>query len=80
VHKVFQVAHPHNIPIIGQGGIVSCDDAIEFLIAGASAVGLGTGLFYDPMLCAKINSGLLDYLNVNRIENVSKLVGTLTLN
>ena len=80
VHKVFQVARPHDIPIIGQGGIVSSDDAVEFLIAGASAVGLGTGLFYDPLLCSKINQGLLTYLKANELDNVSQLTGTLELN
>src|SRR5262245_35164943 len=48
VHQVYQVARPHNIPIIGQGGIASAEDALEFIIAGATAVGIGTALFYDP--------------------------------
>ena len=80
VHKVFQVARAHDVPIIGQGGIVSSDDAVEFMIAGASAVGIGTGLFYDPMLCSKVNQGLIDYLNANEIESVSALTGTLVTN
>jgi len=77
VHQVYQVAKPLNIPIIGQGGIVTATDAIEFLIAGASAVGLGTGLFYDPMLCQKINQGILDYLDRHHFTSVSELTGTL---
>lgn len=48
VFQVAQVAQPHGIPIIGQGGIASAEDALDFLIAGASAVGVGTALFYDP--------------------------------
>ena len=80
VHKVFQVARAHDVPIIGQGGIVSSDDAVEFMIAGASAVGIGTGLFYDPMLCSKVNQGLIDYLNANEIESVSALTGALVTN
>jgi len=77
VHQVYQVAKIHNIPIIGQGGIVSALDAIEFLIAGASAVGIGTGLFYDPLLCQKINNGILDYLNRHKLNSVTELTGTL---
>jgi dihydroorotate dehydrogenase (NAD+) catalytic subunit len=77
VAQVYEVAKPHNIPIIGQGGIVSATDAIEFLIAGASAVGIGTALFYDPLVCPKINSGLADYLAANGMASVSELTGTL---
>ena len=58
VKQVYEVAGPKRIPIIGQGGIASATDAIEFLIAGASAVGLGTALFYDPLLCPKVNAGI----------------------
>jgi dihydroorotate dehydrogenase (NAD+) catalytic subunit len=52
VHQVHQVCKAHGIPIIGQGGVTTAEDALEFLIAGASAVGVGTALFYDP-LCAR---------------------------
>jgi dihydroorotate dehydrogenase (NAD+) catalytic subunit len=67
------------VPIIGQGGIVNATDAIEFMIAGASAVGVGTSLFYDPMSCRKINAGLAGYLKANGMSNVTELVGTLQL-
>jgi len=60
VHQVYQVCKHHNIPIIGQGGINSAEDAIEFLIAGATTIGIGTALFYDPLICTKINHGILD--------------------
>ncbi|HLU60845.1 MAG TPA: dihydroorotate dehydrogenase, partial [Gammaproteobacteria bacterium] len=63
VWQVHQVAKKHAIPIIGQGGIASAEDAIEFLIAGASAVGVGTALFYDPLICPRINDGIRDYLS-----------------
>jgi len=79
VHQVYQVSKHHNVPIIGQGGITSANDALEFIIAGATAVGVGTALFYDPLICPKINQGMVDYLNKNNIENVSDLVGTLEL-
>jgi dihydroorotate dehydrogenase (NAD+) catalytic subunit len=76
VHQVYEVARRHNIPIIGQGGICSAQDALEFIIAGASAVGVGTALFYDPLVCPKINSGIESYLNRNGFVSVQELVGT----
>ena len=79
-HQVFQVCREHNIPIIGQGGISSAADAIEFLIAGATGIGVGTALFYDPLVCKKINQGIAQYLQKHNLNNVSELVGTLTLN
>jgi len=79
VHQVYDIARRHNVPIIGQGGIVNAEDAIEFIIAGASAVGIGTSLFYDPMTCKKINAGIEAYLGKHGFGNVSELVGTLRL-
>ncbi|MCK4587869.1 MAG: nitronate monooxygenase, partial [Gammaproteobacteria bacterium] len=78
-HQVYQVCKEHDIPIIGQGGITTANDAIEFLIAGASAVGVGTALFYDPLVCKKINDGIVDYLERHELSEVSQLVGTLVL-
>ena len=49
------------------------------MIAGASTVGVGTALFYDPLVCKKINSGILEYLNQHELNSVSDLVGTLQL-
>jgi len=77
VHQVYEVAKPHGIPIIGQGGITTPTDALEFIVAGASAVGIGTSLFYDPMVCKKINAGIGDYLRANGMSNVTQLIGTL---
>lgn len=76
VAQVSEVARPHRIPIIGQGGIVNATDAIEFLIAGASAVGVGTALFYDPLVCPKINRGIAAYLAAQGLASVSALTGT----
>jgi dihydroorotate dehydrogenase (NAD+) catalytic subunit len=80
VHQVYQVCKSHGIPIIGQGGVTSAEDAIEFLVAGASAVGVGTALFYDPLICGKINAGLIAYLQSHGFQHVSQLTGSLSLN
>ena len=77
VHQVHQVCKNHNIPIIGQGGIATVNDALEFIIAGASAIGLGTALFYAPLLSKKINNGIADYLDANKLNHLSELVGSL---
>mgnify|MGYP001961989271 FL=1 len=80
VHQVYQVSKKHNVPIIGQGGITSANDALEFIIAGAATVGVGTALFYDPLVCEKINTGISDYLSDQKLSDVGSLVGTLQLN
>jgi dihydroorotate dehydrogenase (NAD+) catalytic subunit len=80
VHQVYQVAREHDVPIIGQGGVNSAEDAIEFLLAGASAVGIGTALFYDPLICNKINAGIVEYMNRHGLANVGQITGALRLN
>ncbi len=80
VHQVYQVSKKYKVPIIGQGGIATVNDAIEFIIAGADVVGIGTALFYDPLLCNKINKGVADYLSKNGLDCVDDLVGSLVLN
>ena len=80
VHQVYQVCKAHNIPIIGQGGVTNAKDAIEFMIAGATAVGVGTALFYDPLVCTIINAGIVDYLQRHNMDSVTDLIGTLRLN
>ena len=77
VQQVYEVAKHHNVPIIGQGGITTAKDAIEFLIAGASAVGVGTALFYDPLVCKKINSGIAEHLQRHKFTGINELVGSL---
>lgn len=77
VHQVFDVARRHRVPIIGQGGITTVADALEFIIAGASAIGIGTALFYEPMVCRKINTGIAEYLREQGLASVTELVGTL---
>jgi len=80
VHQVYQVCKEHAIPIIGQGGVSCAEDAIEFMICGASAVGIGTALFYDPLICNKINQGISDYLVRHGLNSVTELTGSLQLN
>jgi dihydroorotate dehydrogenase (NAD+) catalytic subunit len=75
--QVYEVAKDHNVPIIGQGGITTANDALEFLIAGATTVGVGTALFYDPLICTKINAGIADYLTRHGLESVADIVGSL---
>ena len=79
VQQVYQVAKAHRIPIIGQGGVTTVNDAIEFLLAGASAVGVGTALFYDPLVCKKLNAGIAAYLDRHKLKSVSQLTGALNL-
>ncbi|MGY8895694.1 MAG: dihydroorotate dehydrogenase [Gammaproteobacteria bacterium] len=80
VHQVYQVSKKYNVPIIGQGGIMTANDAIEFIIAGASTVGIGTALFYDPLACPKINNGISQYLIDHQLNSIDELIGTLELN
>ena len=80
VHQVYQVSKRYNVPIIGQGGIVSAKDAIEFIIAGADTIGIGTALFYDPLVCQEINAGISKYLIDHNLQDVKSLVGSLSLN
>src|SRR6202050_2869947 len=79
VREVYEVAGPKRIPIIGQGGIASLTDALEFIVAGASTIGLGSALFYDPLLCQTINTGLSQYLGSQGLSAISELVGTLDM-
>ena len=76
---VWQTAQAVNIPIIGQGGISTAEDAVEFFLAGASAVSVGTANFVDPYATTKIIQGLDEYLEKNNLSNISELVGKLKM-
>lgn len=80
LRMVWQVANAVKVPIIGMGGIASANDAIEFILAGASAVAVGTANFTDPAITMKICDGINDYLKANGIDNVRDLVGKLEIN
>ena len=75
VRMVWEVAGAVHIPVIGMGGIASWQDAVEFFLAGASAVAVGTANFIDPNITMKICDGLGYYLYKNHISNISELVG-----
>ena len=77
VHQVYEVAKAHRVPIIGQGGITTVNDALEFIIAGATAVGIGTSLFYEPLICKTLNQGIVEYLRAAQMRSVGELVGSL---
>lgn len=75
VRMVYQVYKAINIPIIGMGGISSTEDALEFIMAGAQLISLGTGIFPNPMLPVEIKYGLEKYCEEHGLENISELVG-----
>jgi len=77
LRMVWQVSKAVKIPLIGIGGISSATDAIEFILAGASAVQVGTANFVDPSVTMKIVDGIEDYLNRHRISSVKELIGAL---
>lgn len=79
LRMVWQVAQAVKIPVIGMGGIMNATDAIEFLLAGASAIQIGTANFIDPTTPVKVLEGIEEYMNRHRIERVSDLIGALEL-
>jgi dihydroorotate dehydrogenase (NAD+) catalytic subunit len=78
VRAVYEVhkAHPH-VQLIGQGGIASTRDALEFVLAGASAVAIGTANFVNPRISIEVITGIIEYMNRHEIESFSDLVGAL---
>ena len=79
VKQVYEVAAKHGIPIIGQGGITTVNDAVEFIIAGSTTIGIGTALFYDPLVCKTINAGIVEYLDNHGLTGLGDLIGSLKL-
>ena len=80
VRMVYQVSKAVNIPILGMGGIVSGEDAIEFMLAGAGAISIGAGNFIDPYTSIKTIEGIQEYMKKCGIENVSDIVGKVEMN
>ncbi len=79
VRMVYECARRVRIPVIGMGGIMSAADVLEYLIAGATAVQVGTGAFVDPFIWGKLEAGLREYMSRHGIERVSDLVGTVEM-
>jgi dihydroorotate dehydrogenase (NAD+) catalytic subunit len=77
LRMVWQVACALDIPIIGMGGIMTAEDAIEFLIAGATCVAVGTGNFIDPTTTMKVIDGIDEWCRSHGVEQVTDLVGSL---
>ncbi len=80
VRMVYQMAKAINIPILGMGGITCGDDAIEYMIAGATAVSIGSGNFADPEVSIKTIAGIEDYMKKHNIENLKDIIGTVSVN
>ncbi|MGI6088844.1 dihydroorotate dehydrogenase [Bilifractor porci] len=77
VRMVYQTAQAVQIPVIGMGGIASAEDALEFILAGATAVSVGTANFYDPEATVKIADGLERYLQEQKIDSIRELIGAV---
>lgn len=77
LRMVWQTYHAVKIPIVGLGGIMNATDAIEFILAGASAIEVGTANFIDPQISEKIVYGIDEYLEKNNIRSISELIGGL---
>lgn len=75
VRMVYQVANAIKLPIIGMGGIATAEDAMEFILAGASAVSVGTANFYNPYATVEIVEGIEHYMKKHQIEDITELIG-----
>jgi dihydroorotate dehydrogenase (NAD+) catalytic subunit len=79
VRMVYEVRQAVKVPIIGLGGIMNSDDAIEFIIAGASAVAVGTANFVNPLAAIEILDGMAEYMKMHGVEDIRSLTGTLNV-
>lgn len=77
LRMVWQVAKAVKVPVIGLGGIMDANDAIEFILAGASAIQIGTANFIDPAVCVRIIDGISDYMERHNISDIKQLIGGL---
>jgi dihydroorotate dehydrogenase (NAD+) catalytic subunit len=77
LRMVWQVAKAVNIPVVGLGGIMNAHDAIEFLLAGASAIEIGTANFVDPAVTVKVANGINEWLDQHGCKSVGEIVGQL---
>jgi dihydroorotate dehydrogenase (NAD+) catalytic subunit len=79
IKLVWEAARAVKIPIIGMGGIQTADDAVEFLMAGATAVAVGTANFYEPQTALQVIAGLRDFLTQNKMSDVRELTGSVVV-
>lgn len=77
VRMVYEAAHAVKLPVVGMGGIMTADDALEFILAGAAAVQIGTANFIDPQTPIKVIAGIKDYLIRHHLKNFTAIVGAL---
>ena len=77
LRMVYQVAHAVKIPVVGLGGIMTATDAVEFLLAGATAIEIGTANFLDPAVTVKVAEGINDYLERHGFSSVKDIIGAL---
>ncbi len=75
VRMVYQVANAVKLPIIGMGGIATAEDALEFIMAGATAVSVGTANFYNPYATVEIADGIVDFMKKQKVEDIRELIG-----
>lgn len=80
VRCVYQIAQSVNIPVMGLGGIINGEDAIEFMIAGASTISIGAGNFVDPTVAVKTIDGIENYMKKNKIEDLKEIIGSIKMN
>ena len=78
LRMVYQVAHSVNIPVIGLGGIMTAEDALEFLMCGATAVEIGTANFIDPAVTVKVRDGINDWLDRHDCQSVEEIIGAIS--
>ena len=77
VRMVYQVAHAVKIPILGMGGIMNGEDAVEFMLAGATAISIGAGNFIDPYTSVKTVDGIENYMKQQKIEDIHEIIGVV---
>ena len=77
LRMVYQVAHGVKIPVIGLGGICSAEDALEFLMCGATAIEIGTANFLDPAVTIRVRDGINDWLDRHGVADVNEIIGTI---
>ena len=75
LRMVYQVANAVDVPIIGMGGISTAEDALEFIMAGATAVSVGTANFMNPAATIDVIEGIKDYMRRHQIEDIQELIG-----